>query len=166
MINDAPGEDIRAVSIGYDVTSCWNEAGCARQLSWQRHIFHEDKSAPAEQYKLIQLDAFDYFAICPCLFDPWSSPLIDTANTLISSTKCNRFSQQKKARNFLSKELVVISQIQVETLLDRHLAYCDAQFCGHPDVGLRPWPQATGWADSGNIREVFSADSPSGVSRL
>ena len=22
-----PGEDIRAVSIGYDVTSCWNEAG-------------------------------------------------------------------------------------------------------------------------------------------
>ena len=95
-----------------------------------------------------------------------SSPFIYTANTLISSTKCNRFSHQKKARNFLSKELGVISQIQVETLLDRHLAYCDAQFCGHPDVGLRPWPQATGWADSGNIREVFSADSPSGVSRL
>lgn len=30
---------------------------------------------------------------------------------------------------------------QVETLLDRHLAYCDAHFCGHPDVGLRPWPE-------------------------
>ncbi|CAK9028989.1 Hypothetical protein SCF082_LOCUS18593 [Durusdinium trenchii] len=30
---------------------------------------------------------------------------------------------------------------EVETLLDRHLAYCDAHFCGHPDVGLRPGPQ-------------------------
>ncbi|CAK9073992.1 unnamed protein product, partial [Durusdinium trenchii] len=33
----------------------------------------------------------------------------------------------------------------VETLLDRHLAYCDAHFCGHPDVGLRPGPQDSQW---------------------
>ena len=55
------------------------------------------------------------------------------------------FSAPKKQKAFLSKEfgvISVISEIQVETLLDRHLAYCDAQFCGHPDVGLRPWPQA------------------------